>query len=112
MLFRSDEVGRWIPPGIGEGVEDAMPDLEEQMGSEMEQLAGKMQAAVEVEAGGITVKSAAKAQHEAAKEYQGGGDTYVEEKFEQHNNYNVPVVSPSEAARTQREALRKMLREK
>lgn len=104
----ADEVGQWIPPGIGEGMEEAMPDLEAQMGDEMAHLAEKMQAAVEVETGGITVKSAAKAQHEAAKEYPGGGDTYVEEKFEQHNTYNTPVATPSEVARTQREAARKL----
>lgn len=105
----ADEVGRWIPPGIGMGMEKAMPDLEERMGSEMEQLAGKMQAAVEMETGGITIRSAARAQHEASKEYPVGGDTYVEEKFEQHNTYNTPVATPSEVARAQREAARKLV---
>ena len=105
----AEEVGQWIPPGIGEGVEGAMPDLEEQMGDEMGQLAWKMQAAVEMETGSVTVKSNARSQHEAMKGYPVGGDTYVEEKFEQHNTYNTPVASPSEVSRAQREAARKLL---
>ena len=105
----AQEVGRWIPPGIGVGIERAMPDLQEQMDDEMEELASRMQTAVAIETGSITVRSGAKAQHEAAREYPGGGDTYVEEKFEQHNTYNVPVATPSETARAQREAARKLL---
>ena len=50
------EVGRWIPPGIGVGIDEAMPDLESQMGDDMDRIAQKMQAAVEVETGKITVK--------------------------------------------------------
>ena len=37
------------------------------------------------------------------------GDTYVEEKFEQNNTYNVPVATPSEISKSQREAARKLL---
>ena len=49
------EVGRWIPPGVGSGIEDSMPDLEKQTDKEMEALADRMQAAVNVETGKITL---------------------------------------------------------
>ena len=51
----ADEVGKWIPPGIGEGVSDQMPKLEKQTESEMQELAQKMQTAVNVETGKITL---------------------------------------------------------
>ena len=49
------EVGRWIPPGVGIGIEDSMPDLEKQTDKEMEALADRMQAAVNVETGKIAL---------------------------------------------------------
>lgn len=104
------EVGQWIPPGIGVGVDEAMPDLEDQMGADMDRLARKMQAAVEVETGNITVKTRSKAKHTADMEYPaGGGDTYVDQHIEQENNYNVPVATPSEVRKAEREAARKLL---
>ena len=104
------EVGRWIPPGIGVGIDEAMPDLESQMGDDMDRIAQKMQAAVEVETGKITVKTKTKAQHTADTEYpSGGGDTYYDQHIEQENNYHVPVATPSETSKAQREAARKLL---
>lgn len=49
------------------------------------------------------------AQHKASMAYPRGGDTYVEEKFEQTNNYHVPVATPSEVAKANRAAARKLL---
>ena len=106
----AQEVGRWIPPGIGVGMEKAMPDLQNQVDSEMEELASRMQTAVAIETGGITVRTRAKAEHDADTDYpKGGGDTYIDQHIEQENNYHVPVVSPAEASKTQREAARKLL---
>lgn len=104
------EVGKWIPPGIGVGIEDAMPDLESQVGNEMSRIALKMQDAVEVETGKITVNTKSKAQHTADTEYPvSGGDTYIDEHIEQENNYHVPVATPSETSKAGREAVRKLL---
>ncbi len=104
------EVGHWIPPGIGVGIDETMPDLEDQMGADMDRLARKMQAAVEVETGNITVKTRSKAKHTADMEYPaGGGDTYVDQHIEQENNYHVPVATPSEVRKAEREAARKLL---
>ena len=105
----ADEVGRWMPPGVGEGFKKAMPALERQMDAELSALAERMQTAVAIEAGGFTVKSAQQAQHEAWKAYPKGGDTYVEEKIEQTNHYHVPVATPSEVSKANRAAARKLL---
>jgi TP901 family phage tail tape measure protein len=51
----AEEVGEWIPPGIGEGVEDSMPDLIKDTDAEMAKLAKKMQTSVRLETGKITL---------------------------------------------------------
>lgn len=103
------EVGRWIPPGVGEGIEEEMPELYDQTDEEMAKLAEHMQAAVDVETGKITVRSKAKAEHTADTEMPAGGDTYIDEHIEQENNYHTPVATPSEVSKAQREAARKLL---
>lgn len=105
----AEEVGYWIPPGIGAGIDDAMPDLERQMDAEMDALIRNIQSSVEVETGNIVVKSKIKAQHNAEMESPSGGDTYVDNHIEQENNYHTPVATPSEVSRAQREAARKLL---
>lgn len=103
------EVGRWIPPGVGEGIEEEMPELYDQTDEEMTKLAEHMQAAVDVETGKITVRSKAQAEHTADTEMPTGGDTYIDEHIEQENNYHTPVATPSEVSKAQREAARKLL---
>ena len=103
------EVGRWIPPGIGEGIDITYPDLEKQVDAEMEGLAARMKTAVEVETGDVTVKSRAKARHTVDTETPKGGDTYVEENFTQNNEYHVPVATPSEVSKANRKAARDLL---
>ena len=104
------EVGQWIPPGIGVGIDKAMPNLQRQVDAEMLELAGRMQTAVAIETGGITVRTKASAEHRANTEYpKGGGDTYIDQHVEQENNYHVPVPTPSETSRVNREAARNLL---
>lgn len=103
------EVGRWIPPGVGEGIKEEMPELYDQTDEEMAKLAEHMQAAVDVETGKITVRSKAQAEHTADTEMPTGGDTYIDEHIEQENNYHTPVATPSEVSKAQREAARKLL---
>lgn len=103
------EVGRWIPPGVGEGIKEEMPELYDQTDEEMAKLAEHMQAAVDVETGKITVRSKAQAEHTADTETPTGGDTYIDEHIEQENNYHTPVATPSEVSKAQREAARKLL---
>lgn len=81
------EVGRWIPPGVGVGIEDSMPDLEKQTDKEMEALADRMQAAVNVETGKIAVDKKVSTTYKVEKEKQGvfeSGDTTVEITGETH----------------------------
>lgn len=73
------EVGRWIPPGVGVGIEDSMPDLEKQTDKEMEALADRMQAAVNVETGKITLD---KNTSQTYKVEQENGQSFVESKTE------------------------------
>ena len=54
-LFR-DKIGKMIPPGIGKGIEGAMPALEKSTAAEMEALAQKMQATVSAETGRIEIE--------------------------------------------------------
>lgn len=83
----ADEVGQWIPPGIGEGIEDKMPDLYEQMDTEMSALGKRMQMAVKVETGKIAIDKNANSTYKVVKEKQGvfgSGDTTVEIRGETH----------------------------
>lgn len=106
----ADEVGRWIPPGIGVGMEKSMPELQKLVDAEMESLASRMQTAVAIETGGITVRTRAEAERTANVESpKGSGDTYIDQHVEQENHYHVPVAAPSEISRTQRAAARKLL---
>lgn len=107
-VFRK-EVGRWIPPGVGLGIEDEMPDLYNQADEEMAALADHMQAAVAVETGTITVRSKTQGEHTAHTEAPANGDTYVDNHIEQSNTYNTPVATPSEVSKAQREAARNLL---
>lgn len=51
----ADEVGKWIPPGVGKGMEREMPKLYGQMDDEMASLGKRMQLAVKAETGKIAV---------------------------------------------------------
>lgn len=51
----ADEVGKFIPPGVGEGFENAMPSLERKMDEQLKALANKAQMAVKLETGKITM---------------------------------------------------------
>lgn len=103
------EVGRWIPPGIGKGVEDSMPELYSDMDEDMAKLAKKMKASVEVETKDVEIKVKENAQHKANIESSKGGDTYIDEHIEQNNTYNTPVATPSEVSKAQREAARNLV---
>lgn len=83
----ADEVGQWIPPGVGQGIEKKMPELYSQMDDEMETLGKRMQMAVNVETGKISVDKNVNTTYKAAKEKQGvfeSRDTTVEINGETH----------------------------
>lgn len=83
----ADEIGKWIPPGIGVGIEAEMPDLYKQMDDEMTSLGKRMQTAVNVETGKIAVDKKVSTTYKVEKEKQGvfeSGDTTVEITGETH----------------------------
>jgi len=61
------EVGRWIPPGAGEGIKDAMPGLKKTANNEMRGLVESMQATVDVEASKLTFEKAGEQEYERAR---------------------------------------------
>lgn len=66
-VFR-DEVGKWIPPGITEGIKGSMPKLLNATEQEMKQLADKMQATVKAETSKVTIEKTGRAEYEQAIE--------------------------------------------
>ncbi len=102
-----DEVGRWIPPGIAEGVADAMPRAIRDMEKDAAAMVARMQAAVSVSAGAFARNAAAPASLRAIS--AAGTVVNNDNHFEKQNTYNVPVATPSEVSRAQREALRNMV---
>lgn len=83
----ASEVGQWIPPGITEGIESKMPDLYKKMDTEMASLGRRMQSAVKVETGKISIDKNISTTYKAEKERAGtftAGDTTVEIAGETH----------------------------
>lgn len=101
-----DEVGRWIMPGIGEGIDRSMPETLQNLKARAGELVGAMRA----ELAASTSQMALGASHAAGLRAAGVGTTvYYDNRVEQNNEYHVPVVSPSEVNKAQREAVRKLV---
>ena len=102
----ADEVGRWIMPGVGKGLDKSMPATLKDMKAKAGELVSAMRAEMSASAGQLTVG----ASHAAGLRMAGAGTTvYNDNRMEQSNTYNVPVATPSEVAKKQREALRNMV---
>lgn len=96
----ADEVGKWIPPGIGVGIETEMPTLYKQMDAEMSALGKRMQTAVNVETGKIAVNKKVSTTYKVEKEKQGvfeSGDTTVEVTGETHVHVDLDSREVGEA---------------
>lgn len=101
-----DEVGRWIMPGIGEGIDKSMPETLQNLKARAGELVGAMRA----ELAASTSQMALRASHAAGLRTAGVGTTvYYDNRVEQNNEYHVPVASPSEVNKAQREAVRKLV---
>ena len=102
----ADEVGRWIMPGVGKGLDKSMPATLKDMKAKAGELVSAMRAEMSASVGQLTVG----ASHAAGLRMAGAGTTvYNDNRMEQSNTYNVPVATPSEVAKKQREALRNMV---
>lgn len=102
-----DEVGRWLPPGISEGFEESMPKAIKDMERQASSMVARMQAAVSASAGTLSLNAAGPADLRALSTV--GTVVNNDNHFEQQNTYNVPVATPSEVSKAQREALRNMV---
>ena len=102
----ADEVGRWIMPGVGKGLDKSMPATLKDMKAKAGELVSAMRAEMSTSVGQLSVG----ASHAAGLRMAGAGTTvYNDNRMEQSNTYNVPVATPSEVAKKQREALRNMV---
>ena len=102
----ADEVGRWIMPGVGKGLDKSMPATLKDMKAKAGELVSAMRAEMSASVGQLSVG----ASHAAGLRTAGAGTTvYNDNRMEQSNTYNVPVATPSEVAKKQREALRNMV---
>ena len=102
----ADKVGRWIMPGVGKGLDKSMPATLKDMKSKAGELVSAMRAEMSASVGQLSVG----ASHAAGLRMAGAGTTvYNDNRMEQSNTYNVPVATPSEVAKKQREALRNMV---
>lgn len=101
-----DEVGRWIMPGVSKGLDKSMPATLKDMRAKAGELVSAMRAEMSASVGQISVG----ASHAAGLRTAYAGTTiYNDNRMEQSNTYNVPVATPSEVAKTQREALRNLV---
>ena len=102
----ADKVGRWIMPGVGKGLDKSMPATLKDMKAKAGELVSAMRAEMSASVGQLSVG----ASHAAGLRMAGAGTTvYNDNRMEQSNTYNVPVATPSEVAKKQREALRNMV---
>ena len=102
-----DQVGRFLPPGISEGFDRAMPAAIKDMQKQAAKMVGQMQLSVATSAGSLTANASGAAGLRALT--TAGTTVYNDNHFEQENTYNVPVATPSEVSKAQREALRNMV---
>ena len=93
-------------PGVGKGLDKTMPATLKDMEAKAGELVSAMRAEMSASAGQLSVG----ASHAAGLRMAGAGTTvYYDNRMEQSNTYNVPVATPSEVAKKQREALRNMV---
>ena len=101
-----DEFGRWLMPGAMDGVKKSMPkalrDMKAQAGELLAAMQGTVNAAMSEVSLNVSGMAGARALTSA------GTVVYNDNHQEQENNYHVPVATPAETAKAQREAFRKM----
>lgn len=101
-----DEVGRWILPGVQEGLDATMPATLKNLRAKAGKLVGAMQSELTASTNRMTLG----ASNAAALRTAGAGTTiYNDNRVNQNNEYHVPVASPSEVNKSQREAVRKLV---
>lgn len=101
-----DEFGRWLMPGTVEGVKQSMPKALREMEAQAGELLAAMQGTVDASMNEVSLNASSFGDAKALN--NGGTTVYNDNHQEQENNYHVPVATPAETAKAQREAFRKM----
>lgn len=101
-----DEFGRWLMPGTVEGVKQSMPKALREMEAQAGELLAAMQGTVDASMNEVSLNASSFGDAKALN--NGGTVIYNDNHQEQENNYHVPVATPAETAKAQREAFRKM----
>lgn len=101
-----DEFGRWLMPGAVEGVKQSMPKTLREMEAQAGELLAAMQGTVDASMNEVSLNASSFGDAKALN--NGGTTVYNDNHQEQENNYHVPVATPAETAKAQREAFRKM----
>lgn len=101
-----DEFGRWLMPGTVEGVKQSMPKALREMEAQAGELLAAMQGTVDASMNEVSLNASSFGDAKALN--NGGTTVYNDNHQEQENNYYVPVATPAETAKSQREAFRKM----
>ena len=100
-----DEFGRWMMPGAMEGVKRSMPhtlrDMKAQAGELLAAMKGTVDASMNEIAWNVSGTAGARLLTTA------GTTVYNDNSMKQENNYHVPVATPAETNKSQREAFRK-----
>lgn len=100
-----DKFGRWMMPGAMEGVKRSMPaalrDMKARAGELLETMRGTVSASMD------EIALNASAFGEGRLVTSAGTVVYNDNRMEQNNDYHVPVATPSETNKAQREAFRK-----
>lgn len=100
-----DEFGKWLMPGTMEGVRKSMPGTLREMREQAGELLAAMQGTVAASMGEVSLNASGAAGALALA--SAGTVVYNDNRMEQENNYHVPVATPAETNRAQREAFRK-----
>lgn len=101
-----DEVGRQIMPGAMEGIKKSMPKALQEMKAQAGELLATMRRTVDASMSEVSLNASSFGSAIALN--NGGTTVYNDNHQEQENNYHVPVATPAETAKAQREAFRKM----
>lgn len=99
-----DEVGKWILPGVELGMEKSMPETLKEMRANAAALVAEAQRSISGVSGTISMNASSGFRAGTA-----GTSIYYDQHIDQTNTYQVPVASPSEVARTQRQAVRNLV---
>ncbi len=97
-----DEFGKWLMPGTVEGIRKSMPATLREMREQAGELLAAMQGTVAASMGEVSLNASGAAGALALA--SAGTVVYNDNRMEQENNYHVPVATPAEINRAQREA--------